>query len=116
MFIFTAIIRLISVVETSQKNKSKLQKDAKIQSYLLEFKLSVIENAEEHGNSPTTKNLVSYTMKRTSTGGAKGKRLDRCGTNTIDSQLKEELIMCTAKTIYDKKVGVKGFKASKGWL
>ena len=55
MFIFTAIIRLISVVETSQKNKSTLQKDAKIQSYSLEFKLSVIENAEEHGNSPTVK-------------------------------------------------------------
>ena len=60
MFISTTIIRLISVVETSQKKevKSASHKDAKIQSYSLDFKLSVIEHAEEHGNSATAKKLV----------------------------------------------------------
>lgn len=37
--------------------KSTSQKDAKIQSYLLDFKFSVIEHAEKHGNSNTAKNF-----------------------------------------------------------
>lgn len=35
--------------------KSTSQKDAKIQSYSLDFKFSVIEHAEKHGNSNTVK-------------------------------------------------------------
>ena len=35
--------------------KSTSQKDAKIQSYSLDFKFSVIEHAEKHGNSNTAK-------------------------------------------------------------
>ena len=38
--------------------KSARQKDAKIQSYSLDFKLSVIEHAEEYGNSATAEKLV----------------------------------------------------------
>ena len=50
MFISTTMLRLILVVETSQKMevKSTTQKDAKIQSYSLDFKISVIEHAEGH--------------------------------------------------------------------
>ena len=44
--------------------KSTSQKHAKIQSYSLDFKFSVIEHAEKHGNSNTAR------VKRKRLGGS----------------------------------------------